>query len=112
MKSYLIGLVVLALGVSVAHAIPMDSDDDDKSGDNDDDSPKPAEPKGTHVMFRASGTHKCQSRSSIGHTCDVSGMKFHDCKEAYFSLKNEDCCPESEYGGHSIEFTMGPCGPL
>ena len=121
MKSYLIGVVMVSMGMigvasagggrhASAPASQVVTMDDDKSDDGDkgDDADAPK----ANVLFRATGEHQCQSRSSIGHKCEVSGNRFHDCKDAYFSLKNEDCCGSTEGGGTSIDFKMGVCSPI
>ena len=60
--------------------------------------------------FYAKGTHQCQSKTSIGHTCKVDGY-FNDCDEAFRKLKMQDCCPNSKYGGNSTDFTLDSCTP-
>ena len=57
---------------------------------------------------KCDGVHQCMSSSSIGHQCFVSGI-FGDSNEGYFSLKNEDCCPETANGGYSVGFTTTSC---
>ena len=73
----------------------------------------------------ASGQHMCQSKTSIGHTCSVSGVGYNDCNEASLKLKMDDCCPRTtvcgpdpqtgnvkcELGGNSIGFNMLSCLP-
>jgi hypothetical protein len=73
----------------------------------------------------ASGQHMCQSKTSIGHTCSVSGVGYNDCNEASLKLKMDDCCPRTavcgpdpqtgkvtcELGGSSIGFNMLSCLP-
>ena len=58
----------------------------------------------------AVGTHKCQSSSSLGHTCEVRNY-FDDCNEAFLSLKGNDCCGKTANGGTSIEFNLDSCMP-
>lgn len=60
-------------------------------------------------IYRAEGEHQCQSIESIGHTCKNLGVNFSDCNVAFFSLKRDDCCSGSEYGGTSIGFKMNKC---
>jgi hypothetical protein len=68
-------------------------------------------PVQTHTPhFHANGTHQCQSKTSIGHTCEVEG-EFTDCDEAYQKLKMNDCCSHTKEGGASSGFTMGSCMP-
>ena len=61
--------------------------------------------------FLAGGTHQCQSRTSLGHTCQVSGAAYTDCNQAYFSLRAQDCCPATPSGGTSIGFWVDYCVP-
>jgi hypothetical protein len=63
-------------------------------------------------QFRADGTHTCQSKESIGHTCQSWGTQFNSCDEAAVKLKADDCCPRTKEKGSSIKFTMGKCTPL
>jgi hypothetical protein len=60
--------------------------------------------------FHAKGTHQCQSKTSIGHTCVVEG-EFLDCDEAYHKLKMDDCCGQTKEGGASSGFTLDSCVP-
>ena len=60
--------------------------------------------------FHAKGTHKCQSTTSIGHTCEVEGESV-DCNEAYYKLKMQDCCSQTKEGGSSIGFAIDSCVP-
>lgn len=48
--------------------------------------------------FSAKGTHQCQSKTAIGHTCEVEG-EFTDCDEAYQELKMEACCSTTKDEG-------------
>jgi hypothetical protein len=58
---------------------------------------------------KAEGEHMCQSHSSIGHTCKNLGVNFMDCNQAFFKLKQEDCCSGSSDGGVSIGFKIKKC---
>ncbi|MCM2351825.1 MAG: hypothetical protein NDI69_17555 [Bacteriovoracaceae bacterium] len=58
---------------------------------------------------KAEGEHMCQSHTSIGHTCKNLGVNFMDCNQAFFKLKQEDCCSGSTYGGVSIGFKIKEC---
>lgn len=58
---------------------------------------------------KATGEHTCQSDKSIGHSCHNLGVNFMDCNQAFFSLKREDCCSGSTYGGVSIGFKLIKC---
>lgn len=60
-------------------------------------------------LYRAEGEHQCQSADSIGHTCKNLGVNFTDCNHAFFSLKRDDCCSGSKYGGTSINFKVTKC---
>jgi hypothetical protein len=60
-------------------------------------------------LYRAEGEHQCQSAQSIGHTCKNLGVNFTDCNNAFFKLKQDDCCSGSEYGGNSISFKVTKC---
>lgn len=60
-------------------------------------------------LYRAEGEHLCQSREAIGHSCKNLGVNFTDCNHAFFSLKRDDCCAGSKYGGGSIEFKLTKC---
>ncbi len=60
-------------------------------------------------LYRGEGKHVCQSKESIGHTCQNLGVNFTDCNHAFFSLKRDDCCAGSQYGGNSIEFKLTKC---
>lgn len=59
-------------------------------------------------QVRAFGTHKCQSETSIGHSCQVTGL-FTSCDEAFHVLKRQDCCPSTKEKGTSIEFRIVKC---
>ena len=63
---------------------------------------------GLSPSTKCEGYHLCQSSESMGHRCDVSGI-FNDSNEAYFELKNDDCCSHTVYGGSSIEFHVTSC---
>lgn len=63
-------------------------------------------------LVHAKGQHTCQSRDSIGHTCEVFTMRATDCKDAYATLKQQSCCSSTEYGGHSIQFKLLSCSSL
>src|SRR2546426_5567633 len=63
-------------------------------------------------LFRASGTHKCQSRTALGHSCTSFDTNFTSCDEAAQKLKLQDCCGKTKEGGASIEFVMGGCSAL
>ena len=63
-------------------------------------------------LFSANGVHICQSQTSIGHACPVSGVNYTDCNVAYFSLKTQDCCSRSQFGGNSINFMIQKCSNL
>jgi hypothetical protein len=65
--------------------------------------------KTTARLYRAEGEHQCQSKDSIGHTCKNLGVNFTDCNHAHFSLKRDDCCSGSDYGGISIAFKLTKC---
>jgi hypothetical protein len=60
-------------------------------------------------LYRAEGEHQCQSAQSIGHTCKTLGVNFTDCNNAFFKLKQDDCCSGSRYGGNSINFKVTKC---
>jgi hypothetical protein len=60
-------------------------------------------------LYRAEGEHQCQSARSIGHTCKNLGVNFTDCNNAFFKLKQDDCCSGSRYGGNSINFKVTKC---
>ena len=78
MKSYLIGVVMVSMGMigiagaggaraappAQAQVVRMDDDPGDDKADDKGEAPKSAS---DHALFRATGTHKCQSRSSIRH---------------------------------------------
>ena len=69
-----------------------------------------ASPK-KYSQVRAWGQHQCQSRTSIGYTCTVTGI-FSDCNEAFYSLKRQDCCGSSKDRGNSIGFAITSCSSL
>lgn len=71
----------------------------------DDDAYRDSTPK----VYRGEGLHQCQSRDSIGHSCENAGLNFTDCNVAFFKLKMADCCPDSLYGGTSISFKLTKC---
>lgn len=58
---------------------------------------------------KAHGRHVCQSQISLGHSCENFGINFMDCHQAFYSLKAEDCCRNTESGGYSIEFQLLKC---
>lgn len=60
-------------------------------------------------LYRAEGQHICQSPSSIGHQCKNLGVNLTDCNQAFFKLKQNDCCSGSQYGGTSIGFKLTKC---
>lgn len=60
-------------------------------------------------LFRAKGTHQCQSHTSIGHKCSVFGTNYTSCDEAQRKLAMSDCCPKTKDKGTSIDFQMGTC---
>ena len=60
-------------------------------------------------VYRGEGIHQCQSKDSIGHSCENAGLNFTDCNVAFFKLKMADCCPDSRYGGTSISFKLTKC---
>lgn len=60
-------------------------------------------------IFRAAGEHKCWSSRSVGHTCFIHGVNFTSCDDAFRSLQADDCCPGSDGGGSSIEFSLNQC---
>jgi hypothetical protein len=63
-------------------------------------------------IYRAEGEHQCQSSESIGHTCKNLGVNFSDCNAAFYTLKRDDCCTGSKYGGVSIGFKVTKCTNL
>ncbi|SDX61517.1 hypothetical protein [Nitrosomonas oligotropha] len=63
-------------------------------------------------QFFARGEHTCQSRSSIGHKCEVRGSGFFDCNEAEYDLRNKSCCSSTPKGGSSIGFRITKCSTL
>jgi hypothetical protein len=71
--------------------------------------PPPKPPAGGVRLFRADGEHTCQSQSSIGHKCKVSGMNYTECGHAKFDLERTDCCPATSQKGTSIGFTLTKC---
>lgn len=68
-------------------------------------------------LFRATGTHQCQSATDIGHSCKVIGNGYTSCDEAARDLAGNDCCPttrkkvdgKERYGGTSIGFSINSC---
>lgn len=60
-------------------------------------------------IYRAEGEHQCQSADSLGHSCKNLGVNFTDCNHAFYSLKRDDCCSGSKYGGTSIDFKVTKC---
>lgn len=63
-------------------------------------------------LHKAEGLHQCQSSESIGHTCRNLGVNYTDCNQAFYSLKREDCCSGSKYGGSSISFKIIKCSTI
>jgi hypothetical protein len=73
--------------------------------------PQPQGPR----MFHQVGCHKCICDTHWGYFCRVEGTNFLDEQEAWFRLKQDDCCPrhvhygQSVTGARSVEFRMIPC---
>jgi hypothetical protein len=64
----------------------------------------------TQRLFYAKGTHTCQSRTRLGHKCEVRGQ-YTSCHDAGNSLKLDDCCANTKEGGTSIKFSLDACSP-
>lgn len=60
-------------------------------------------------LYRAVGEHVCWSNDAVGHRCIVDDVGFSSCNEAFFTLKNRDCCPRTDFGGSSVDFKITTC---
>lgn len=63
-------------------------------------------------LFRARGFHSCWSDKGIGHKCSVGGTDFTNCNEAYYRLKQRDCCSATRDKGKSVDFSLSSCSSL
>jgi hypothetical protein len=98
-------LILFIIALSSFNLFASDVVEIDFISEMDDESYREATP----TVYRGEGVHQCQSRDSIGHTCENAGVNFTDCNVAFFKLKMTDCCPDSRYGGNSINFKLTKC---
>lgn len=54
------------------------------------------------IMFHAKGQHQCWSAGVIGYYCEVEGNNFHDSNEAFYRLKNQNCCKTWVLNGRTL----------
>jgi len=114
MKRLAVVFGVFFLILSNVHAVSSDYNDPEQ----DQQQTYEVDPEKDHVggggggvpyrLFRAEGVHICWSDKVIGNQCFVSGTNYTDCLQAYFNLKQWDCCRNTP-GSNSINFVMQKC---
>ena len=68
--------------------------------------------------LHCTGRHQCWTTQRIGHWCRVEGRDFLDRQEAYFRLKQDDCCKYYVWEGAqltdriSIKFSFEGCSQV
>jgi len=54
-------------------------------------------------QFRGEGEHQCWHERFIGYKCTNFGVGYTDCNNAFFRLKQDNCCDKLYWQGKRLE---------